>query len=167
MKQWDRASNMRRVALSEEAIYGLILVTGMIVVSNSLTGSSADALITVVVTVVVFFAAHVYAGTIAHLGTTHGHGDFRISILSAMQHSLGMLAASVIPIVILLLGVVHLLNDQVAIWAALLVDTLLLGILGWFAVSRWSPSFWVRLASALTTAAFGGVLSLLKAVIHH
>ena len=157
---------MRRVIMSEEAIYGLILVTGMIVVSNTLTGSSLNALITVVVTVIVFFAAHVYAGTIAHLGTNRGHGDLRLSLTAAVRHSIGMLAASVIPIVILLLGVSHILDDEVAIWAALTVDTVLLGVLGWFSIARWSSSFWVRILSALITAAFGGVIALLKALVH-
>jgi hypothetical protein len=158
---------MRRLVMSEEAIYGLILVTGMIVVSNTLAGTSLNALITVVVTVVVFFAAHVYAGTISHLSTNRGHGDLRLSLMAAIQHSIGMLAASVIPIVILLLGVSHVVDDEIAIWAALIVDTVLLGVLGWFAVARWSPHFWVRITSALITAAFGGIIALLKALVHH
>jgi hypothetical protein len=153
--------------MSEEAIYGLILVTGMIVLSNSIAGTSLNALITVVVTVLVFFAAHVYAGTIAHLATQHGHGDVGISLRAAAWRSLGMLVASVIPIVILLLGVSHVIDDDTAIWTALIVDTVMLGILGWAAIARWSTRFWVRLASALITAAFGGVLALLKAFVHH
>jgi hypothetical protein len=160
-------ASIRGLMMSEEAIYGLILVTGMIVLSNSLGGTSLNALITVVVTVVVFFAAHVYAGTIAHLATNHGHGDVAISLRAAVWRSLGMLVASVIPIVILLLGVSHLIDDDTAIWTALIVDTVLLGILGWAAIARWSTRFWVRLGSALVTAAFGGVLALLKAFVHH
>ena len=38
-----------RILMSEEAIYGLILVSGMIVVSYDLAGTSLNALITVVV----------------------------------------------------------------------------------------------------------------------
>jgi hypothetical protein len=87
--------------------------------------------------------------------------------MAAIQHSIGMLAASVIPIVILLLGVSHVVDDEIAIWAALIVDTVLLGVLGWFAVARWSPHFWVRITSALITAAFGGIIALLKALVHH
>jgi hypothetical protein len=160
-------ASIRGLMMSEEAIYGLILVTGMIVLSNSIAGTSLNALITVVVTVIVFFAAHVYAGTIAHLATQHGHGDVRISLRAAAWRSLGMLVASVVPIVILLLGVSHVIDDDTAIWTALIVDTVLLGILGWAAIARWSTRFWVRLGSALITAAFGGVLALLKAFVHH
>lgn len=160
-------AGIRGLFMSEEAVYGLILVTGMIVVSNSLVGTSINALITVVVTVIVFFAAHVYAGTVAHLATEQGHGNVLVSLRAAAWRSAGMLLASVIPVIILLLGVSHAIDDDAAIWAALIVDTLMLGILGWLAVARWTTRFWLRLASALITASFGAVLALLKAFVHH
>jgi len=69
-----------RILMSEEAIYGLILVSGMIVVSYDLAGTSLNALITVVVTVLVFFAAHVYAGTLARLAATGGNAGLAESI---------------------------------------------------------------------------------------
>lgn len=155
-----------RVLISEESVYGLILVSGMIVVSNSLTGTSAGALTTVVVTVVVFFAAHVYAGTIAGMAKEHTRGDLRRSFVAAFHHSEGMLLVSVAPIAVLALGVTRVVDDEVAIWTALTLDTVILAVLGWFAVARWNPAFWPRLASALITAAFGGVLIALKALIH-
>jgi hypothetical protein len=34
-------------------------------------------------------------------------------------------------------------------------------------VAKWTRHWWLRLASALITAAFGGVLIVLKAFIHH
>lgn len=156
-----------RILISEESVYGLILVSGMIVVSNTLTGTSAGALVTVVVTVIVFFAAHVYAGTIAGIAKEHTRGDLRQSFVAALHHSEGMLLVSVAPLAVLLLGVTRVVDDEVAIWSALAVDTVLLGALGWFAVARWNPRFWPRMLSALITAAFGGVLVALKALIHH
>ena len=72
-----------RILMSEEAIYGLILVSGMIVVSYDLTGTSLNALITVVVTVIVFFAAHVYAGTLARLAATDGKAGLPESLRGA------------------------------------------------------------------------------------
>ncbi|NNC11632.1 hypothetical protein HII28_07050 [Planctomonas sp. JC2975] len=160
-------TGFRAVIMSEDSIYGLILVTGMIVLSNSLASTSLNALLTVVVTVIVFFAAHVYSRTIAHMATSRGHGNLWISLGAAAAGTVGMLVASVIPLVILLLGVSHFIDDDTAIWTAVIVDTVLLGILGWFAVARWTPHFWARISSALVTAAFGGVLALLKAVVHH
>ncbi|HWM15820.1 MAG TPA: hypothetical protein VNP97_04465 [Microbacterium sp.] len=156
-----------RILMSEEAIYGLILVSGMIVVSYTLTGTSLSALVTVVVTVIVFFAAHVYAGTLARLAATDGSAGLGQSLRAAAYHSLGMLLISLAPIAVLLLGVTRFVDDDLAVWLALLVDTLALGTLGWLAVAKWTRNYWLRLASALITAAFGGVIIFLKAFIHH
>ncbi|MGZ8803951.1 MAG: hypothetical protein ACXWZG_01435 [Microbacterium sp.] len=156
-----------RILMSEEAIYGLILVSGMIVVSYDLTGTSLSALITVVVTVTVFFLAHVYAGTLARLAATDGKAGLPESLKGAVHHSLGMLLISLVPVAVLLLGVTRVVPDDSAVWLALFIDALALGILGWLAVVKWTHHWWLRLASALLTAAFGGVLILMKAFLHH
>ncbi|HYJ48762.1 MAG TPA: hypothetical protein VEX12_02510 [Microbacterium sp.] len=159
--------SVRRILMSEEAIYGLILVSGMIVVSYDLTGTSLSALVTVVVTLIVFFAAHVYSGTLARLAETDGKARLPESLRGAVYHSLGMLLVSLAPIAVLLLGVTRAVDDDVAVWFALIIDAVALGILGWLAVAKWTRHFWLRLGSALLTAAFGGVIILLKAFIHH
>lgn len=164
--QRSMIATLGRILISEESIYGLILVSGMIVVSKSLTGTSFGALVTVVVTVIVFFMAHVYAGTIAGMAKARSQGDLRRSFITAFHHSEGMLIVSIPPIVMLLLGVLEVVDDDIAIWTALIVDAVILGTLGWFAVARWNPRFWPRLTSALITAAFGGVLAALKAFVH-
>ena len=159
--------SVTRILQSEEAVYGLILVSGMIVVSHSLVGTSFNAFITVIVTVIVFFAAHVYAGTLARLAATDGAAGLLASVRASVRHSLGMLVASVLPLVVLLLGATRVVDDEAAIWTALIIDTVLLGVLGWFAVSRWTVHVWPRFVSAIITAAFGLVLVALKAIIHH
>ncbi len=156
-----------QILMSEEAVYGLILVSGMIVVSYNLTGTSLSALVTVVVTVLVFFTAHVYAGTLARLAATDGKAGLPESLRAATRHSLGMLLISLAPIAVLLLGVTKAVDDDVAVWIALMVDTLALGALGWLAVAKWTKHFWLRMASAVATAAMGGILVVLKAFIHH
>ncbi len=154
-----------RVLMTEEAIYGLILVSGMIVVSAG--GTAWAAFATVLVTVLVFFAAHVYAGTLGRLAATDGHAGLRGSLRAAARQSSGMVIAAVAPLIVLLLGTTRVLDDDTALWLALIVNTLILGGLGWIAIARWSTHWWPRLLSALLTAAFGGVLIVLKAVIHH
>lgn len=156
-----------RILMSEEAVYGLILVSAMIVVSYDLTGTSLSALVTVVVTVLVFYAAHVYAGTLARLAASEGTASLSESLRAAARHSRGMLLISLAPVAVLLLGVTRIVPDDLAVWFALLIDAVALGILGWLAVSKWTGRFWLRLASALTTAAFGGVIIGLKVFIHH
>ncbi len=154
------------VLMTEESIYGLILVSGMIVVSNSLVGTSANALTTVLVTVVVFFLAHVYAGTLARLAATDGRGDLRSSVRAAALHSQGLLLVALLPLAVLTLGVVGLIDDETSIWTALVVDVVLLGVLGWIVVARWNTNVWARIGSALVTAAFGVVVMALKVLIH-
>lgn len=156
-----------RILTSEEAIYGLILVSGMIVATASAGGTPWDAFVTVVVTVIIFFAAHVYAGTLGRLAMTRGEAGMGSSVAAAARHSSGMLVASVPPLVILLLGSTHLIDDSNAMWFALIVNTVVLGVLGWVAVASWNRHWAARVIGALMTAAFGGLLILLKAVIHH
>lgn len=156
-----------RVLTSEESVYGLILVSGMIVVSGTVVGTSVDALITVAVTVLVFYLAHVYAGTLGRLAATDGRAGLGASLKAAATHSRGMLVASVVPVAILLLGTTDVIDDTAAIWTALIADTVILGVLGWMVVARWSTHWGPRLLSALITAGFGLVLIALKAFIHH
>lgn len=155
-----------QILMSEESIYGLILVSGMIVVSRSLVGTSLNALITVIVTVIVFFAAHVYAGALARLASSR-NATLGASLRAAAHHSEGMLLVSLIPIGVLVLGVTRTVDDDLAIWTALLVDTVLLGLLGWVAMSRWTSRFWPRLWGTLITAGFGVVIIVLKVFVHH
>ncbi len=166
-QQMGITPRLARILMSEEAIYGLILVSGMVVVSGLSVGTAVNALVTVVVTVIVFYLAHVYAGTLGRLAATDGRATLRAGLAAAARQSGGMLLASLPPLVVLLLGALGILEENVALWFALIVNTVLLGGLGWFAVARWSTSRLSRIAGAVITAAFGGVLILLKAFISH
>lgn len=152
--------------MTEESIYGLILVSGMILLSGLHNDASFTVLLTVIVTVVVFWLAHVYAGTLARFSGRRGGGDLGRAIASALGRSKGLLISAVFPIGVLTLGTLGVLDDFQAIWGALWMNTVVLGVLGWIGVARWSPSFWWRLASALTTALFGGFVIILKAIAH-
>lgn len=162
-----RLQGITRILLTEGAVYGLILVSGMVVVSGAGSASAANALLTVAVTVLVFYAAHVYAGALARLALTEGHSGLRASLARSARHSAGMLLASVAPLAVLALGALGLVEDMTALWAALVVNTVLLGVLGWVAVARWSTHWTARIASAIVSAMFGGALIVLKAVITH
>lgn len=158
---------LARLFMTEEAIYGLILVSGMLVITGTAQAAAITAIVTVAVTVVVFFAAHVYAGVLARLAEQSGRWTIRGGLVAAARQSSGMLLASAAPLAILLLGATRVLEDATAIWIALIVNTILLGVLGWMAVARWNENVMVRLAGALTTAAFGGALIILKSVVTH
>ena len=52
---------------TEAAVYGTILVSGLVAVSSAHGETSLVVLVTVAVTVLVFWGAHVYAGTVARV----------------------------------------------------------------------------------------------------
>lgn len=152
---------------TEEGVYGVILVAGMIVVSNAHDSTAWEVFVTVVVTVVVFWAAHVYAGTVAH----HGVEDGRVISLGesfqlALRRSWGLLVSSLIPAAILLLGATEVVPDGAAIWLALWAGVGVLAVLGYLAFARRGAEWWRRLLGALATAGFGVIMILLKAAIH-
>jgi hypothetical protein len=158
---------VRTTFATEESVYGVILVSGMIVVAGGHGESSWTVFWTVLVTVIVFWAAHVYAGTVARHGLDHdrmiGLGEaFRISF----RRSLGLLASAMIPSFILLLGSTRAIPDVYAVWTALWAGVIVLAVLGWIAFTRRAASWPVRVAGSLATAAFGVAMIVLKAFIH-
>ncbi|MGM7697849.1 hypothetical protein [Microbacterium sp. A84] len=156
------------LATSAGGVYGLIIVAGMIVVSSNLSDDTGAAFLSVVATLLVFFAAHVYAAAVSWMvspgGTRRGLGE---AFRHGLQDSAGLLLISAIPLAVLALGVVGLLRDTDAVWLALGTDVLLLGALGWLIAATRTDSIWARLGGALLTAAFGGILIALKALVHH
>jgi len=161
---------VRNVA-TEPAIYGVVLVAGLVLVVGESAEASWDVFAKVFLTLLVFWAAHVYAGTVAHLGdepaSTLGLG---VRVLRAgresVVHSWGMLLTSMIPLVVLLLGHSSLLSDEQAVWGSLWTSVVLLGVLGYAKVSAWTTSLPVRLGSAGITSALGLLLVLMKSWVH-
>lgn len=158
---------VRTTFVTEESVYGVILVSGMIVVSGGHGDTAWRVFWTVLVTVIVFWAAHVYAGTVARHGLDHervvGLGEaFRMSL----RRSLGLLASSAIPLFILLLGATRAITDVYAIWAALWAGVAVLAVLGWIAFARRGSPWPIRLAGSVGTAAFGLAMILLKSFVH-
>jgi hypothetical protein len=152
---------------TEEAVYGVLLVAGMIIVASGYAGSSWNVFTTVVATVFVFWAAHVYAGTVAH----HGLEEDRVTGLReafrmSLQRSLGLLTSALIPSMILLLGATRVVDDSNAIWAALWVSVIVLFVLGFIGFTRRGASWPWRIVGALGTAAFGFAMIALKALVH-
>ena len=170
MFQQEHKSAARLVHASfatEEAVYGVILVAGMVVVAGSNGDSSWGVFTTVVATVLVFWAAHVYAGTVARHGLEHdritGLGEaFRISL----RRSFGLLSSALVPSLVLVLGATETVDDATAIWLALWACVFVLAVLGFIAFTRRGAPWPWRIVGALGTAAFGLAMILLKALIH-
>lgn len=150
---------------STAGVYGLVVVAGMIVVSRNLDGDGAQALLTVVLTLLVFFAAHVYSDTVAQL--SESDSTFAAALAHGVRASLGLFVVGAVPVAFLLLGVVGVLGQADAVWLALTVDMILLGVIGWYIAAARDPRFAVRLGGAVVTAALGAIMIALKALIHH
>jgi hypothetical protein len=153
--------------VTEESVYGVILVSGMIVVAGGHGESSWIVFWTVVVTVIVFWAAHLYAGTVAHHGLDHDRVvGLREAFRGAFRRSLGLLASALIPSFILLLGATRAIPDALALWTALWAGVAVLAVLGFVAFRRRGASWPMQIVGALVTAGFGVAMIVLKAVIH-
>lgn len=152
---------------SEEAVYGLILVAGMIVTAGMQGESSWAVFWTVTVTVLVFWAAHIYAGTLAHLNVGRHHRmELSMAFRASVLRSSGLLVGAAIPATILLLGATRLIDDENAMWFALWAEVAALAVLGYLAFLRRGASVTPRILGSLTTALFGLAMIGLKSFIH-
>src|SRR5690606_958818 len=121
MEMTSLSRSVVRRMVSEPAIYGVVLVAGLVVIIGNSADASWDVLVKVLATLVVFWIAHVYAAVVAHLGDTYddtvpGRDRLVAAIRDSLSHSWGMLLAGVIPLVVLTLGVIRLISDRQAIW---------------------------------------------------
>ena len=152
---------------SESAVYGLVMVSALLLVTNQYDATSREVFIKVLGTVVVFWLAHAFATAVSHMGVVaDAKAPFRESFRHALAHSAGLLIAAVVPLGIVLLGVVNLISDDVALWTALWVDAVLLGLLGYFSSGAWTRNTSLRLRVGFGTALLGVCIVLLKAFIH-
>lgn len=153
--------------VTEESVYGTILVSGMIIVAGTYGATSWQAFLTVLGTVLVFWAAHVYAGTVAGHGLVEGdETTVGTALRRAMRRSLGFLTSALLPSAVLLLGALRAVPDTIAIWAALWLGVVVLGVLGYSAFTLRGSRWPVRILGALATSAFGVAMIVLKALIH-
>ena len=153
--------------VTEESVYGTILVNGMIIVSGTYGATSWETFITVLGTVLVFWIAHVYAGTVAGHGVIEGdETTLRTALRRSLRRSLGFLTSALIPCLILLIGALRVIPDVLAIWTALWLGVIILGVLGYRAFAVRGSSMAIRILGCLGTATLGLAMIFLKALIH-
>ncbi|MGR0221049.1 hypothetical protein [Agromyces sp. ZXT2-6] len=158
---------LRASFVTEESVYGVILVSGMIVLAGGHGDSSWTTFWTVLVTVLVFWAAHLYAGTVAHHGMDdHRTVGLREAFRISFRRSLGLLVSALIPSFILLLGATRAVPDSLALWSALWAGVIVLAVLGFIAFRRRGASMLMQVLGSLATAGFGLAMMLLKAFVH-
>ena len=161
--RWER---FRNAIVTPELIYGTIVSSAVIAVADD-DDSDFDVFVVTVVTMLVFWAAHVFAIAVANHGRRNGRViGIRVAFREGVQHSSGLLLASIIPLLFLILGSIGVMDEDTAYLVALVVGMVLLGVLGWLAFSERGSAWPVRLLGGVGTALFGLVIIVFKAVLH-
>jgi len=149
-----------------EAIYGLILATSVIAVSREYDSSNAGLIgLTVLVTGVVFWLAHVYARVLA--GSISNRRKIKRSeVREVLRHDWSLVEVTVPLVLILVLGVLDVVPDRAAILAATLTALLELAAAGAYAARTSGAGVRGTVASAAVAVVLGGAVVLLKALVH-
>ena len=164
-ERW-RPRVVRTTGSVTEAIYGLILATSVIAVSREYDSSNSGRIgVTVLVTGVVFWLAHVYARLLAG-SITDRRTPNRSDVREAVRHDWPLVEVTVPLLLILALGVLDVVADNTAILAATLAALAELGGAGAYGARASGAGPGGTVASALIAVTLGGAVVLLKTVVH-
>lgn len=154
----ERYATRERLA---HAIHGAVVGAAAMAVSSAHGGTLGDIVITVVTTVVVYWAAERYADLLA----TAVHSP-RDRIVAALRGGLPTLQAGLAPLVLLV--AIALLTGRLplAVFTALGLSTLVLGWLGYVAARKGGATRAGAFGWSLASAALGLVVIALKIVLH-
>ena len=153
---------LREWFASPEAVYGLILYSAVISGVADEHSDSGEVLVGAVPTLLIFFLAHVFAMSLS----SHGRMGFGKSVAHGIRHSSGMLYASIIPTIPLILGAIGRIDSADSVDLALLLVMVVLGVLGYSAYAQRGAAVWVRIVGAIGTALFGFVVFVLNYAVH-
>lgn len=152
---------------TEQGVYGVILVSGMILVADEYENSSWDTFFQVLLTVLVFWAAHLFAGVLGHPRMlAPGPGEILSVLKDSASHARGLLSSAILPCFVLLLGSLNIIADRDAVTLALWSGVLVLTVIGLVIFWRHGYGWFGRIVGALATGAFGAALIVVKALIH-
>lgn len=154
---------LRARLVTPDAVYGLILFSALIGAVDDDDSEALEVLLVSVASLVIFWGAHVFAGTVASHGADT---EFRTAFGRAVSHSSGMLWAAILPSLVLLLGVFHVLTADESVDLALVVSAVLLGVLGYSAFAQRRSPVVIRILGGIGTALFGLLMIVLNIVVH-
>ncbi len=145
-------------------IYGTIFVTAVMVVAED-TQSNLDVFLITFGTIVAVWVAHTFSEVVA--GGPSGSvapTPPREILRHALEHSEGLLAAGVLPLLMLLLGS-FLGTEHWTYYAAVGIAVVSLAVVGWFAVRRRGYGWPYRLVGSVATAVVGALVVFLKSLL--
>ena len=164
--RWWRPSVVRTAGSVTEAIYGLILATSVIAVSREYEASNAGIIgVSVLVTGVVFWMAHVYARVLATSMEDHRMLD-RSEIRGLLRHDWPLVEVTLPLVLILALGVVGVLPDRASSLMAMIAALVELAAAGAYAARIRGSGLSGTVISAAIAVALGSAVVLLKVLVH-
>lgn len=143
---------------------GTVVCAAAIAYSAGHVDSTTELSVAIFGTVLVYWLAHLHARTLG-ASVTHGHHPV-LALRLALQETWPIAGASVLPILILLVAEVAGASLRNAAWVALASTGVLLTAYSYLAGVRSGLGLWGRLASAAVGAGIGGLVALLKALLH-
>jgi hypothetical protein len=157
---------LRTTGSVTEGIYGLILAVSVIAVSREYESTNAGTIaVTVLVTGVVFWLAHVYARILSRSMA----GDRMLTRSEArevLRHDWPLVEVTIPLVLILSLGALDLIKDTTAILLAVFAALLELGTSGAYAARSSGAGIPMTVLSAAVAVALGGAVVLLKVLVH-
>jgi hypothetical protein len=157
---------IRTSGSATQGVYGLILATAVIAISRESDPSDAGrAALSVLVTALVFWLAHVYARL---LGTavSHDRGLTRAAVAWAMREHWSLVEVAIPLVLILGLGAIGLMPGRAALVAATILALVELAATGAYAAIRHDAGPGGTLLSAAFALMLGLLVVLLKVLIH-
>ena len=149
-----------------EGIYGLILATSVIAVSREYDASNAGLIgVSVLVTGVVFWLAHVYARVLAR-SIAHQRMLNRSEVREVLRHDWPLVEVTVPLVVILALGALDVVPDRAAILAATFAALVELAAAGAYAARMSGAGVRGTVVSAVIAVTLGSAVVVLKALVH-
>ncbi len=166
-ERWSwRPRVLRSSGSVTEGIYGLILATAMITVAREYDAANAGRIaVTVLVTAVVFWLAHVYARVLAR-SMERDHLLTRAEVRDVLRHDWPLVEVTLPLVGVLLLGALDILRDQAAVLVALLLALAELAASGAWVARASGASAGVTVLSAVVAVALGTAVVLLKVLVH-
>jgi hypothetical protein len=161
-----RARWARRIAANPAgAISGIIIATAVIATAAEDEPLNAGTVLwSTAWTVVVFWLAHVYADVIAERGTDRR--PLPTVVGAAMVAEVATLEAPAPSVLILALGALHVLGEELAVNLALWAGVVQLGVWGAATARARGRSWPGTIGLAASDASFGVLIIALKSVVH-
>lgn len=152
--------------VSPQTIYGTIIVSAVIVAADDWK-SDLEVFTLTLATIVMVWVAHIFSELVAGAHTkVQPSPNVREVVAHAMVHSVGLLLAAIVPLLILLVGASGLIGDYTAYFVALTAAVVSLAVVGWFTFVRRGSPWPIRIAGAAGTALMAALVIFLKSLIH-